>query len=91
MSNLITDSSVLLGLLESPWQWALVVALILLLFGGKKLPELARGLGRGLREFRNELRGVKEDIEVLDQTPPAPPEAPKTPEQDKTENKPPSA
>jgi len=46
-----------------PWQIVLVLVLILILFGGRKLPELARGLGRGLREFRNELRGIKKDIE----------------------------
>jgi len=92
MSNVAADWNILLGWgMPGPWDIALIVALILLLFGGKKLPELARGLGRGLREFRNELRGVKEDIETLDQTPPAPPAAPKTPEQDKPENKPPSA
>ena len=90
MTNLAADCYLLLGWgMPGPWDIALIVALILLLFGGKKLPELAKGLGRGLREFRNELHGVKEDIEKLDQNPP--PAAPKTTEQDKTENKPPSA
>lgn len=41
----------------------LILVVILLLFGGKKLPELARGLGKGMREFRDSLRGVKDDIE----------------------------
>jgi sec-independent protein translocase protein TatA len=40
----------------------LIVVAILLLFGGKKLPELARGLGRGLRLFKDEVEGVKEEI-----------------------------
>ena len=41
----------------------IVIALaILLLFGGKKLPELAKGLGRGLNLFRKEIKGMKEDI-----------------------------
>ena len=35
---------------------------ILLLFGGKKLPELARGLGKGIREFKDASDGVKRDI-----------------------------
>ena len=36
---------------------------LLLLFGGKKLPELARGLGKGIREFKDASNGVKEEIE----------------------------
>ncbi len=36
---------------------------ILLLFGGKKLPELARGLGKGLREFKDASDGVKREIQ----------------------------
>jgi len=51
--------------LPSHWEIVIVVVLILLLFGGKKIPELARGLGRGLRNFRDELRGVKSDIEEV--------------------------
>ncbi|PWG81002.1 twin-arginine translocase TatA/TatE family subunit [Pararcticibacter amylolyticus] len=35
---------------------------ILLLFGGKKLPELARGLGKGIREFKDASEGVKREI-----------------------------
>lgn len=36
-----------------PWQIAIVVALVLLLFGGKKIPELMRGLGSGIKEFKD--------------------------------------
>lgn len=36
-----------------PWQIAIVVVLILLLFGGKKIPELMRGLGSGIKEFKD--------------------------------------
>ena len=36
-----------------PWQVVLVVAVILLLFGGKKIPELMRGLGKGIKEFKD--------------------------------------
>ncbi|MEC4113244.1 twin-arginine translocase TatA/TatE family subunit [Myroides pelagicus] len=36
-----------------PWQIILVVAIILLLFGGKKIPELMRGLGSGIKEFKD--------------------------------------
>ena len=40
-------------LIAGPWQIAVVVVLVLLLFGGKKIPELMRGLGGGLKEFKN--------------------------------------
>lgn len=40
----------------------LIVIAILLLFGGKKLPELARGLGKGIREFKDASEGVKREI-----------------------------
>lgn len=40
----------------------LIVIAILLLFGGKKLPELARGLGKGIREFKDASDGVKREI-----------------------------
>lgn len=39
-----------------------IVIVILLLFGGKKLPELARGLGRGIREFKDASEGIKREI-----------------------------
>lgn len=40
----------------------LILLAVLLLFGGKKLPELARGLGRGIREFKDASDGVKREI-----------------------------
>ena len=44
--------AVFLGMV-SPWQIVLIVAAILLLFGGKKIPELMRGLGSGIKEFKD--------------------------------------
>jgi len=46
-----------------PWQVVVVVALILLLFGGKKIPELMRGLGSGIKEFKD---ASKEDKDTVD-------------------------
>lgn len=43
-----------------PWQIVLIVALALLLFGGKKIPELMKGLGQGMKEFK---KATKEDPE----------------------------
>jgi sec-independent protein translocase protein TatA len=45
------------------WEIVIILAALLLLFGGKKLPELARGLARSLRIFKDELHGVKTDVE----------------------------
>ncbi len=36
-----------------PWQIAIIVLVVLLLFGGKKIPELMRGLGSGIKEFKD--------------------------------------
>lgn len=44
-------------------EWVLIVVVILLLFGGKKIPELMRGLGRGIREFNDAKTNVKKEIE----------------------------
>jgi twin arginine-targeting protein translocase, tatA/E family len=44
--------SIFLGMV-GPWQVIIIVALILLLFGGKKIPELMRGLGTGIKEFKD--------------------------------------
>jgi len=45
-------SSILLGIV-GPWQGVIIIVLALLLFGGKKIPELMKGLGQGIKEFKN--------------------------------------
>jgi sec-independent protein translocase protein TatA len=45
-------SSVFLGAI-GPWQWVIIGLAILLLFGGKKIPELMKGLGSGIKEFKD--------------------------------------
>ncbi|GAB4342625.1 MAG: twin-arginine translocase TatA/TatE family subunit [Calditrichia bacterium] len=42
-----------------PTEIFLILLIVLLLFGAKRLPELAKGLGNGIREFKNELQGEK--------------------------------
>ncbi|TCI96309.1 Sec-independent protein translocase subunit TatA [Aeromicrobium sp. IC_218] len=44
-----------------PTEILLILAVVVLLFGAKKLPELARGSGRALRIFKSEVRGLEED------------------------------
>ncbi len=44
------------------WEMVVIALVILLLFGAKKLPELARGLGQGIREFKGAVDGVKDEL-----------------------------
>ena len=44
--------AIFLGMV-GPWQIGLIVVVILLLFGGKKIPEMMRGLGSGIKEFKD--------------------------------------
>jgi len=44
------------------WEIVLIVAVVLILFGAKKLPELAKGLGQGIKEFKKATREVSEEI-----------------------------
>ncbi len=44
-------------------EWILIVIVVLLMFGGKKIPELMRGLGKGMREFKDAKDNVKNEIE----------------------------
>ena len=45
-----------------PWEIGLIILVVIILFGGKKLPELARGLGLGLREFNKATREIKDEV-----------------------------
>ena len=47
--------NILLGMV-GPWQVVLIVAVALLMFGGKKIPELMKGLGQGMKEFKKATR-----------------------------------
>ncbi len=56
-------SSVLFFGMPGGWEWVIIVLVVLLLFGAKKIPELARGLGRGIREFKDATREIKDELE----------------------------
>ena len=45
------------------WQIVLIVLVVLLLFGGKKIPELMKGLGKGISEFKKGKEEVDKDLE----------------------------
>jgi sec-independent protein translocase protein TatA len=44
-------------------EWILIILAVLILFGGRKIPEFMRGLGRGIREFNDAKSNVKKEIE----------------------------
>jgi sec-independent protein translocase protein TatA len=44
-----------------PWEIAILLVIVLLVFGPKRLPEMGRSLGKGMREFKNSITGKDED------------------------------
>ena len=48
-----------------PWEIGLIIIVVIILFGAKKLPELARGLGLGLREFKKATREIKDEVKSV--------------------------
>ena len=57
--NLLT---IFLGMI-GPWQIAIIVILVVLMFGGKKIPELMKGLGTGIKEFKDATKIEEEAVE----------------------------
>ena len=53
------------------WQVVILVLLVLLFFGGKKIPEMMKGLGKGINQFKAGLKEVEDDIkaDISDDTP----------------------
>jgi len=47
-----------------PWELLIILFLILLIFGSKKLPEMAQGLGRGIREFKKATTEIEEELDL---------------------------
>lgn len=52
----------LFGMPSGP-EWLIIILFVIIFFGAKKIPELARGLGKGIREFKDATKGVKDEIE----------------------------
>ena len=45
------------------WEWVIIALVVLLLFGAKRIPELARGLGQGIREFKGAVDDAKQELD----------------------------
>ncbi len=67
----------ILAYLGSPSQWIILILVCLVIFGAKRLPEIARGLGKSLGEFKKARREFEEELMESDK-PAAPRPAPKT-------------
>ena len=53
----------LFGFLPSGSEWLIILLVVLLLFGGKKIPELMKGVGKGIRSFKDGVREAREELE----------------------------
>jgi len=54
------------------WEWLIVILAVLLLFGAKRIPELAKGLGSGIKEFKKAAKEVTDEVQNAgESTPPA--------------------
>ena len=56
----MNNMSIFLGFMGG-YEWLLIILAIVLLFGGKKIPELMRGLGSGIKEFKNATKDEEEN------------------------------
>tara|TARA_B100001029_G_C15062623_1_gene459922 strand:- start:3538 stop:3726 length:189 start_codon:yes stop_codon:yes gene_type:complete len=46
-----------------PWEIMIIFVVVLLIFGGKKLPEFAKGLGEGIKEFKKATNDIKDEVD----------------------------
>jgi len=61
--TLLNINPLLLTLMPTGPEMIVLLLIIIVLFGGKKIPELAKGLGKGIREFNEAKDGIKSEIE----------------------------
>ena len=57
-----------MGDLFQPWHLIILAIIVIVLFGGKKLPELGKGLGEGLRGFKDGMKGVTDEVNQTSDT-----------------------
>ena len=62
------DQEIFLSAMPGGWEMVVIALVILLMFGAKKLPELARGLGQGIREFKGAVDGVKDELKDAEES-----------------------
>ena len=47
------------------WEWVIIAFVVLLLFGGKKIPELMKGMGKGVKAFKDGMNGIEDDVKDI--------------------------
>lgn len=62
------NNFLLFGSLGAP-EIIIIAFLVLLLFGGKKIPELMKGIGKGVKSFKDGMKGIEEDAKETNNTP----------------------
>ena len=62
------NTEIVMASMPCGWEMVVIALVILLLFGAKKLPELAKGLGQGIREFKGAVDGVKDEMKDAQDT-----------------------
>ena len=64
---MINNMLLMYPLVIGTWEIVIIVLVVLLLFGGKKIPELMKGLGQGVRSFKQGMNEVEKEIKELDE------------------------
>ncbi len=62
--NLLSIDPIYLLSMPGGTEWLWIILAVIILFGGKKIPELAKGLGKGMRDFKDAKDGIRNDIET---------------------------
>jgi sec-independent protein translocase protein TatA len=60
------ESSILLGIV-GPWQIIVILVIVVLLFGGRKIPDLMKGIGQGIKEFKNATKENDKEVSKKDE------------------------
>lgn len=71
MITFLSIPAVLLLSMPSGGEWIWLILIVVLLFGSKKIPELAKGLGKGIRNFNDAKSGIEDEFRKADEPRPA--------------------
>ena len=61
------------------WEILIIFLVVLLIFGAKRIPEMAQGMGKGIREFRKAVRDVQDEVDIANTVSNSAPKAPESP------------
>ena len=64
MTNIMTTLN-FMPLAIGIWEWVIILLVVLLLFGGKKIPELMKGVGKGVKSFKDGMNGVEDEVKDI--------------------------